>query len=180
MRMNTNSELTAIEVLNEYSEVELANLFYNYGEIRKSRKLAERIIILRQEKKIKTTSDLIEVLDKMAPDKRKNQFFSQVFQSIRIEVNDEIESLKVMLEDGVDLLNPGGRFTVISYHSLEDRIVKNMFKRGNVIGEFQKDFFGNIIKEVKEINKKVIIASDHEHKENNRSRSAKLRVAEKL
>jgi 16S rRNA (cytosine1402-N4)-methyltransferase len=135
---------------------------------------------LREEKEIVTTIDLLEVLDGVVPEKRRNQFLSQVFQSIRIEVNQEIESLKQMLIDGVDLLNIGGRFVVLSYHSLEDRLVKNLFKKGNLFGEIEKDFFGNILKEMKEVNRKVIIASDNEQKENNRSRSAKLRIAEKV
>ena len=112
--------------------------------------------------------------------KKKNQFLSQVFQSIRIEVNQEIESLKQMLIDGVDLLNIGGRFVVLSYHSLEDRLVKNLFKKGNLLGEIEKDFFGNILKEMREVNRKVIVASEKEQKENNRSRSSKLRIAEKV
>ena len=103
-----------------------------------------------------------------------------MFQSIRIEVNDEIESLKKMLQDGVDLLNRGGRFVVMSYHSLEDRLVKNLFKRGNLSGEIEKDFFGNIIKDLKEVNTKVIVASEKEQLDNSRSRSAKLRIAEKI
>ncbi|HJM16699.1 MAG TPA: 16S rRNA (cytosine(1402)-N(4))-methyltransferase, partial [Flavobacteriales bacterium] len=145
-----------------------------------SRKVSKLIVLAREEKEIVTTTDLLEVLDGVVPEKRRNQFLSQVFQSIRIEVNQEIESLKQMLIDGVDLLNIGGRFVVLSYHSLEDRLVKNLFKKGNLLGEIEKDFFGNILKEMKEVNRKVIIASDNEQKENNRSRSAKLRIAEKV
>jgi 16S rRNA (cytosine1402-N4)-methyltransferase len=179
MRMNKSSLLSARKVVNEYSEEDLANLFFKYGEIRISRKVAELIVLAREEKEIVTTTDLLEILDGVVPEKRRNQFLSQVFQSIRIEVNQEIESLKQMLIDGVDLLNIGGRFVVLSYHSLEDRLVKNIFKRGNLSGEIKKDFFGNILKEMKEVNRKVIVASEKEQKENNRSRSAKLRVAEK-
>ena len=180
MRMNKSSLLSAKKVVNEYSEEDLANLFFKYGEIRISRKVAELIVLAREEKEIVTTTDLLEILDGVVPEKRRNQFLSQVFQSIRIEVNQEIESLKQMLIDGVDLLNIGGRFVVLSYHSLEDRLVKNIFKRGNLSGEIKKDFFGNILKEMKEVNRKVIMASEKEQKENNRSRSAKLRVAEKV
>ena len=180
MRMNTSASLSARKVVNEYSEEDLVNLFFKYGEIRISRKVAELIVLAREKKEIVTTTDLLEVLDGLVPEKRRNQFLSQVFQSIRIEVNQEIESLKQMLIDGVGLLNVGGRFVVLSYHSLEDRLVKNIFKRGNLSGEIKKDFFGNISKEMKEVNRKVIIASEKEQKENNRSRSAKLRVAEKV
>ena len=180
MRMNKSALLSARKVVNEYSEEDLANLFFKYGEIRISRKVAELIVLAREEKEIVTTTDLLEILDGVVPEKRRNQFLSQVFQSIRIEVNQEMESLKQMLIDGVDLLNIGGRFVVLSYHSLEDRLVKNLFKRGNLSGEIKKDFFGNILKEMKEVNRKVIVASEKEQKENNRSRSAKLRIAEKV
>ena len=179
MRMNTSASLSARKVVNEYSEEDLVNLFFKYGEIRISRKVAELIVLAREKKEIVTTTDLLEILDGVVPEKKKNQFLSQVFQSIRIEVNQEIESLKQMLIDGVDLLNVGGRFVVLSYHSLEDRLVKNIFKRGSLSGEIKKDFFGNISKEMKEVNRKVIVASEKEQKENNRSRSAKLRIAEK-
>ena len=180
MRMNKSALLSARKVVNEYSEEDLANLFFKYGEIRISRKVAELIVSAREEKEIVTTTDLLEILDGVVPEKRRNQFLSQVFQSIRIEVNQEIESLKQMLIDGVELLNIGGRFVVLSYHSLEDRLVKNIFKRGSISGEIKKDFFGNILKEMKEVNRKVIVASEKEQKENNRSRSAKLRIAEKV
>ena len=180
MRMNKSSLLSARKVVNEYSEEDLANLFFKYGEIRISRKVAELIVLAREEKEIVTTTDLLEILDGVVPEKRRNQFLSQVFQSIRIEVNQEIESLKQMLIDGVELLNIRGRFVVLSYHSLEDRLVKNLFKRGSLSGEIKKDFFGNILKEIKEVNRKVIMASEEEQKENNRSRSAKLRIAEKV
>ena len=180
MRMNKSALLSARKVVNEYSEEDLANLFFKYGEIRISRKVAELIVLAREEKEIITTTDLLEILDGIVPEKKRNQFLSQVFQSIRIEVNQEIESLKQMLIDGVELLNIRGRFVVLSYHSLEDRLVKNLFKRGSLAGEIKKDFFGNILKEMKEVNRKVIVASEEEQKENNRSRSAKLRIAEKV
>ncbi len=180
MRMSTSASLSARKVVNEYSEEDLVNLFFKYGEIRISRKVAELILLARQKKEIVTTTDLLEILDGVVPEKRRNQFLSQVFQSIRIEVNQEIESLKQMLIDGVDLLNFEGRFVVLSYHSLEDRLVKNIFKRGNISGEIKKDFFGNILKEMREVNRKVIVASEKEQKENNRSRSSKLRIAEKV
>ena len=180
MRMNTSASLSARKVVNEYSEEDLVNLFFKYGEIRISRKVAQLILLAREKKEIVTTTDLLEILDGVVPEKKKNQFLSQVFQSIRIEVNQEIESLKQMLIDGVGLLNVGGRFVVLSYHSLEDRLVKNIFKRGNLSGEIKKDFFGNVLKEMREVNRKVIVATEKEQKENNRSRSSKLRIAEKV
>ena len=180
MRMDSGSGKSAKDILNNYTESQLSDMFYKYGELRNSRKVAYLIIEYRLEREIFRTTDLIEILEGIVPEKKRNQFLSQVFQSIRIEVNDEIESLKQMLVDGVDLLNDGGRFVVMSYHSLEDRLVKNLFKRGSFSGDIEKDFFGNIINNMKEINRKVIIASSEEQKENNRSRSAKLRVAEKV
>ena len=179
MRMNTSSSLTARQVINNYSEAELSDIFYQYGELRQSRKIAELIIEGRGKKKIHTTNDLISLVENLVSGKRKNQFLAQLFQSIRIEVNNEIDSLKKMLLDGVDLLDGGGRFVVMSYHSLEDRLVKNLFKRGSFSGEINKDFFGNTIKAVTEVNRKVIVASKEEQNRNNRSRSAKLRIAEK-
>lgn len=179
MRMNTSSSLTARQVINNYSEAELSDIFYQYGELRQSRKIAELIIEGRGKKKIHTTNDLISLVENLVSGKRKNQFLAQLFQSIRIEVNNEIDSLKKMLLDGVDLLDSGGRFVVMSYHSLEDRLVKNLFKRGSFSGEINKDFFGNTIKAVTEVNRKVIVASEEEQNRNSRSRSAKLRIAEK-
>ena len=180
MRMNKNDALDAKNILQNYSKQELANVFYNYGELRNSRRIADKIIELRNQLEIKTTTQLINCISDMVPEKNRNQFLSQVFQALRIEVNDEIESLKQMMLDGVDILKSEGRFVVLSYHSLEDRIVKNIFKKGNLNGEIEKDFFGNILKNMNEINRKVIVASDKEIKENSRSRSAKLRVAEKI
>jgi len=180
MRMNKNDALDAKNILQNYSKQELANVFYNYGELRNSRRIADKIIELRNQLEIKTTTQLINCISDMVPEKNRNQFLSQVFQALRIEVNDEIESLKQMMLDGVDILKSEGRFVVLSYHSLEDRIVKNIFKKGNLNGEIEKDFFGNILKNMNEINRKVIVASDKEIKGNSRSRSAKLRVAEKI
>tara|TARA_B100000683_G_scaffold168219_2_gene162178 strand:+ start:14062 stop:14958 length:897 start_codon:yes stop_codon:yes gene_type:complete len=180
MRMDVSSSLTARNVVNEYSEEDLSDIFFHYGELRKSRILSKIIVQKRKISSIKTTTELVNTINHLVPEKKRNQFLSQVFQSIRIEVNDEIESLKQMLHDGVDLLNRGGRFVVMSYHSLEDRLVKNLFKRGNLSGEIEKDFFGNIIKDLKEVNTKVIVASEKEQLDNSRSRSAKLRIAEKI
>ena len=179
MRMYENSNLSAEDVINEYSEDDLANLLYRYGELRNSRKIAENIVIARSNSRINTTTDLKSVIIGLAPEKYRNQFLARVFQAIRIEVNDEITALEEMLLRAVDLLNPAGRLVVISYHSLEDRLVKNIIKKGDLSGILQKDFFGNPLKKLKEINRKVIIPSQYEIKENSRARSAKLRIGEK-
>ena len=180
MRMNLSSSLTARQVINEYSEEDLSDIFYRYGELRQSRILSRTIIKKREINQIETTTELVNTINHLVLEKKRNQFLSQVFQSIRIEVNNEIESLKQMLEDGVGLLNKRGRFVVMSYHSLEDRLVKNLFKRGSLSGEIEKDFYGNILKDLKEVNSKVIVASEKEKLENSRSRSVKLRIAEKI
>ena len=179
MRMNNSSSLSGRKVVNEYSKEDLANLFFKYGEIRISRKVAELIVLAREEKEIVTTTELLEILDGVVPDKRRNQFLSQVFQSIRIEVNQEIESLKQMLIDGVELLNIGGRFVVLSYHSLEDRLVKRFIQNGTFESDAISDIYGNKDLIFKKIGK--LISPDKEEVEsNNRSRSAKLRVARKI
>ena len=179
MRMNTNSPLSAKEVVNEYAQQDLANVLYKYGELRNSRAIAKEIVKARETKKIVTTNQLIDVVNHMVPGKKRNQFLARIFQAIRIEVNDEINALQEMLLDAVDMLNQGGRLVVLSYHSLEDRIVKNLIKKGNTEGRLEKDFFGNPIKDLKDITRKVIIATEDEIAENTRSRSAKLRIAEK-
>ena len=179
MRMNTNSDLSARSVINEYEQQDLANILYKYGELRNSRAIAREIVIARETKEIVTTNQLIDVVSHMSSGRKRNQFLARIFQAIRIEVNDEINALQEMLLDAVDMLNRGGRLVVLSYHSLEDRIVKNLIKKGNIEGRLEKDFFGNPIKDLKDITRKVIIATEEEIAENTRSRSAKLRVAEK-
>lgn len=179
MRMNTNSDLSARNVINEYEQQDLANVLYKYGELRNSRAIAREIINARKTNEIITTNQLIDVVVHMVSETKKNQFLARIFQAIRIEVNDEINALKEMLLDAVDILNEGGRLVVLSYHSLEDRIVKNLIKRGNLEGRLEKDFFGNPIKDLKEITRKVIVATEDQISENTRSRSAKLRIAEK-
>ena len=180
MRMNVSSPLTAKDVVNDYSEENLAALLYKYGELRNSRKIAKTILDARVSEKINTTNELIEIISEIVPEKHRNQFLARVFQSIRIEVNDEMKALEEMLLASVELLKPGGRLVVLSYHSLEDRLVKNLMKKGDLEGKMKKDFFGNLIKDLIEINRKVVVASDDEIKENSRARSAKLRVAEKV
>ena len=179
MRMNPKSDLSAKEIVNDYSEENLANVLYKYGELKNSRRIANAIVSARQVEKINTTTELIVVVAKIVPEKYRNQFLARIFQAIRIEVNDEIVALEEMLLSGVDMLNPGGRLVVLSYHSLEDRLVKNLMKKGNLEGNTEKDFFGNPIKDLKEINRKVIVATADEIKQNSRARSAKLRIAEK-
>ena len=179
MRMNPKSDLSAKEIVNDYSEENLANVLYKYGELKNSRRIAKEIVNARQFEKINTTTELTLVVAKIVPEKYRNQFLARIFQAIRIEVNDEIVALEEMLLSAVDVLNPGGRLVVISYHSLEDRLVKNLMKKGNLEGNAEKDFFGNPIKDLKEINRKVIVATADEVKQNSRARSAKLRIAEK-
>ena len=180
MRMNLNSDLSAKEVVNNYSQENLANVLYKYGELKNSRRVAKEIINARSISEINTTKDLIKVIAEIVPEKHRNQFLARVFQAIRIEVNDEITALEEMLLSAVDILNPGGRLVVMSYHSLEDRLVKNLMKKGNLAGKMVKDFYGNPIKDLIEINRKVIVASSEEIADNSRARSAKLRVAEKI
>jgi len=179
MRMNPKSDLSAKEIVNDYSEENLANVLYKYGELKNSRRIAKEIVSARQVEKINTTTELIVVVAKIVPEKYRNQFLARIFQAIRIEVNDEIVALEEMLLSAVDMLNTGGRLVVLSYHSLEDRLVKNLIKKGNLEGNAKKDFFGNPIKDLKEINRKVIVATADEIKQNSRARSAKLRIAEK-
>ena len=180
MRMNLNSELDAKHIINNYSQQDLANIFFEYGELRESRKIAKTIVVARKEKQILTTNQLLDCIQHLTIEKKRNQFFSRVFQAIRIEVNDEIQALKEMLNAATDLLKVGGRLSVISYHSLEDRLVKNLVKKGNIEGNLQRDFYGNPLKNFKEISKKVIVPSEQEIKTNPRARSAKLRIAEKI
>ena len=179
MRMNTNSPLSAKQVVNEYGQQDLANILFKYGELRNSRAIAREIVNAREIETIVTTNQLIDVVGHMVPEKNRNQFLARIFQAIRIQVNDEIKALEEMLLDAVDMLNEGGRLVVMSYHSLEDRMVKNLMKKGNIEGVLEKDFFGNPIKDLKEVSRKVIVATKEQVTENTRARSAKLRIAEK-
>lgn len=180
MRMNPKADLSAREVVNNYSEEALAKVLYEYGELRNSRKIAREIIVAREKYSINTTAELIAIVGHIISGKYKRQFLARVFQAIRIEVNDEITALKEMLLSAVELLRPQGRLVVLSYHSLEDRVVKNLIKKGNVEGKLKKDFFGNPVRKLKEINSKVVVPSESEIKNNPRSKSAKLRIAEKI
>lgn len=179
-RMNRNNEKSAKNIINTYSKEDLIKIFSEYGEIQNSKKLAFTITEKRKEKAITTTKELINAIKSCIIRGKENKYLAQVFQAIRIDVNDELQALKDMLKQCSKSLNPGGRLVVISYHSLEDRIVKNFFKSGNFEGKIEKDFFGNPIVDFKLINKKPIIPSEEEIKNNSRARSAKLRIAEKL
>jgi len=180
MRMNINSSVNAFSVINNYSEEELANVFYNYGEIHQSRKVASKIIKRRIKEPITTTTDLIEIIKDLFPFKKRQQFLARIFQAIRIEVNDEINALKEMLTAATQLLKPEGRLVVISYHSLEDRLVKNLIKKGNFNGIEEKDFFGNKFKLFNQIKRGVIVPDKDECGLNSRASSAKMRIAEKV
>jgi 16S rRNA (cytosine1402-N4)-methyltransferase len=180
MRMNKRAGTTAAEILNNYNEEQLADIFYIYGELKNARKIAATISKARNEKRIETTDDFLHVTEKLFQREREKKEMAKMFQALRIEVNHEMDALKEMLNGAKDLLCEGGRLSVITYHSLEDRIVKNMMKAGNVEGKIKQDFFGRIEAPFRLINNKVIVPSDEEQKQNPRSRSAKLRVAEKI
>ena len=180
MRMNKRAGTTAAEILNTYDEEQLADIFYIYGERKNARKIASIIAKTRNEKKIETTGDLMSATEKLFQREREKKEMAKMFQALRIEVNHEMDALKEMLNGAKDLLGEGGRLSVITYHSLEDRIVKNMMKAGNVEGKIKQDFFGRIEAPFRLINNKVIVPSDEEQQQNPRSRSAKLRIAEKI
>lgn len=179
MRMNKRAGMTAAEIVNTYEEERLADIFYLYGELKNSRKLASAIVKARNVKQIVTIGDFLEIVKPMFGREREKKELAKVFQALRIEVNQEMEALKEMLYAATEALKPGGRLVVITYHSLEDRIVKNMMKTGNIEGKTEQDFFGNVQTPFRLVNNKVIVASDEEVARNPRSRSAKLRIAEK-
>ena len=180
MRMNKRAGATAADILNTYDEEQLADIFYIYGELKNARKIASIIAKTRNEKKMETTGDLMSATEKLFQREREKKEMAKMFQALRIEVNHEMDTLKEMLNGAKDLLGEGGRLSVITYHSLEDRIVKNMMKAGNVEGKIKQDFFGRIETPFRLINNKVIVPSDEELQQNPRSRSAKLRIAEKI
>lgn len=180
MRMNQNSLVTAAQLLNTLDEASLANLLFNYGELTNSRKIARDIVSARIIKPLETVNDIIAAIGKLAPYRQEHKFYAKVFQALRIAVNHEIDYLKEMLEQALPVLNSGGRLVVITYHSLEDRVVKNFMKAGNFEGEEKKDFYGNIETPFRIINKKGTTPGDEEIAGNNRARSARLRIAEKI
>lgn len=179
MRMNKRAGKTAADIVNEYDEEQLANLFYIYGELKNSRRIASALTNARRQKPIATTNDFISAVEPLFKREREKKDMAKLFQALRIEVNHEMTALKEMLMAATDVMKPGGRLSIITYHSLEDRIVKNIMKTGNIEGKVEQDFFGHIDSPYKLINNKVIVPSDEEQSQNPRSRSAKLRIAER-
>jgi len=179
MRMDQAGSLTAKEVVNTYSEEQLHRIFGIYGEIKNAKTLAHILVTQRLNRPVETVSDLKSAISKLIPKGKENKYLAQVFQALRIEVNQELEALKEFLEQAADVIRPEGRLVVMSYHSLEDRLVKNFIVRGKFYGEVEKDFFGNQIKPFENLTRKAIVASEEEVKLNNRARSAKLRIAVK-
>tara|TARA_B100000959_G_scaffold285639_1_gene361017 strand:- start:1891 stop:2793 length:903 start_codon:yes stop_codon:yes gene_type:complete len=180
MRMNNEMDLSAEDILNDYDKKDLQNILFNYGDIKNSRSIAENIVHFRSSKRIKKNSDLIEILYKIFNKKVSFKFLSKLYQAIRIEVNDEINSLKEMLKKTINHLNNRGRLVIISYHSIEDRLVKNFINKSNFLPDYEKDLYGKKIEFFKRINKKPLTPTFEEVKENPRSRSAKLRIGEKI
>ena len=178
MRMSKRNEINAFTIVNEYSESELKRVFLEYGELKVAPAIARTILVERDKKVINTTDELKFILSRFLPEQHKNKILAQIYQAIRIEVNQELDVLKEFLQQSLEILNLGGRLSVISYHSLEDRLVKRFMKNGMFEGEPERDFFGNFSVPFKTI-EKLIVPSDDEIKRNNRARSAKLRVAEK-
>lgn len=180
MRMNKRAGRTAAELINTLSEERLADIFYLYGELKNSRKLASALVKARSTKRIETIGDFLEIVKPMFGKEREKKELAKVFQALRIEVNQEMEALKEMLESAIKMLKPGGRLVIITYHSLEDRMVKNIMKTGNVEGRGEQDFFGRTLSPLRPVNNKVITPDEEELQRNPRSRSAKLRIAEKI
>lgn len=180
MRMSTRNELSAKEVVNKYDEAQLSRIFYNYGELSEGKRLARQIIKMRENQVIDTTFKLSNAILPCLPKGKENKYLSKIFQAIRIEVNDEMKVLEEFLLQTADALVPGGRLVVIAYHSLEDRIVKNYMRSGNLSGEVEKDFFGNPLTPFRLVTRKALVPDEKEINSNPRARSAKLRIAEKI
>ena len=180
MRMNKRDGKTAADVLNDYSEEQLSDIFYIYGELKNARRIAAAIVQARSEKRLETTGDLMKTTEKCFQREREKKEMAKMFQALRIEVNHEMDALKDMLYAACGLLREGGRLSFITYHSLEDRMVKNMMKAGNVEGKVEQDFFGRTDSPLRQIGNKVIVPSEEEQQRNPRSRSAKLRIAERI
>lgn len=180
MRMNQRGGKDARWILANYSEEQLAQIFYLYGELKTSRKIANAIVKSRNNKTINTTGELLDIIKPFIKPAQEKKELAQVFQALRIEVNNEIDVLKSFLNQTIKVLKPGGRIVILTYHSLEDRLVKNFFKSGNIEGKVEKDFFGKVNSPFRLINNKVIVASEEEVARNPRARSAKLRIAEKI
>lgn len=180
MRMNQRAGKTAADIVNEYTEERLADIFYLYGELKNSRKLASALVKARAKEPVKTIGDFLQIVQPLFGREREKKELAKVFQALRIEVNQEMVALREMLLSAIEVLKPGGRLAVITYHSLEDRMVKNIMKTGNIEGKLKQDFFGRIESPFKLVNNKVIVPEDEEQERNPRSRSAKLRIAEKI
>jgi 16S rRNA (cytosine1402-N4)-methyltransferase len=180
MRMDRNNPTDASVIVNNYSESELKSIFIQYGELNQAGRMASAIAAARETKPIKTTFELKDAVKKLLPFGKENKVLAQLFQALRIEVNSEMQALEAFLQQSIQVLNPNGRLVVISYHSLEDRMVKNFMRSGNIAGEIEKDFFGNNLSQLNPLTRKAIIPSDEEIAQNNRARSAKLRAAEKV
>ncbi|MBR6048494.1 MAG: 16S rRNA (cytosine(1402)-N(4))-methyltransferase RsmH [Bacteroidaceae bacterium] len=180
MRMNQTSKLTARMVVEEYSEEDLANVLYLYGELKNSRKLASIIVKVRAAQSIRTTGELANILKPLMGFNREKKDLARVFQALRIEVNGEMKALQQMLEAAIEVLKPGGRLVILTYHSLEDRMVKNMMRSGNVAGKDETDIYGRSQSLLRPVNRSVITPTEEEQASNPRSRSAKLRIAEKI
>jgi 16S rRNA (cytosine1402-N4)-methyltransferase len=180
MRMNKESSMTAAIVLNTIEEDSLADIFYKFGEFTNSRRIAREIVAARAVKPFVSVNDIVQAIGRLAPFRQEHKFYARIFQSLRIAVNHEIDYLKEMLEQSLTMLKPGGRLVVITYHSLEDRVVKNFLKTGNFEGEEKKDFYGNVETPFRIITKKGITPGEEEISLNNRARSARLRIAEKI
>ena len=180
MRMNKRAGITAADVINDYDAKRLADVLYLYGELKQSRRIAEALVACRSQKKIITTGDLLAATDKLFQREHEKKEQTKLFQALRIEVNHEMDALRDMLKGATQLLGEGGRLSVITYHSLEDRIVKNVMRAGNAEGRIEQDFYGRVASPFRTVNNKVITPSDEELERNPRSRSAKLRIAEKV
>jgi len=180
MRMNKQAGKTAADILNTYPEENLADIFYHYGELKSSRAIAKAIVRTRNDRKIRTVRDFLDVLKPFFSREKEKKQMAQAFQALRIEVNEELETLKEMLQQAAELLKSGGRLVVITYHSLEDRLVKNFFRTGDFEGTIRKDFYGNVLTPFRLIHNKIIVPDTEEIEKNPRSRSAKLRIVEKI
>jgi 16S rRNA (cytosine1402-N4)-methyltransferase len=180
MRMDSRSQISAAEVVNTYKEEDLSSIFWRYGEVRNSRVLTAKILDARAKRKITTTDDLKAIALECAPRGKEMKYLARVFQALRMEVNHELEALEEFLERSIEVLKPGGRISIISYHSLEDRLVKNFIRSGNATGRQEQDFYGNTDSLVRAVNRKPILPEEEETKKNARARSAKLRIGEKL
>ena len=180
MRMNKRAGQTAADILNNYSEEQIADILYIYGELKNARRIASAIVKSRQSKRVETTGDLLNATTGLFAKEREKKEMAKLFQALRIEVNHEMDALKDMLNGAQDLLKEGGRLSVITYHSLEDRIVKNFIKAGNAEGKVNQDFFGRIEAPCRAVNNKMVVPDESEQESNPRSRSAKLRIAEKI